>query len=531
MYVFNQSTPKSVGRVLSEGAAASSITDRPPLVVDLDGTLTHSDSLLESVVQVIRHSPLNLTRLPFWMLGGRASFKRTVAARADPALLHLPYRQALLDYLRQQKALGRKLVLATAAHESIAQKVALELGIFDCVLATGDGANLKGAEKLAAIREQFGDNFVYAGDSTADVPIWQSSRGAVFAGASLRTRLAVGPAIPVERDFPDDVNPLLLWIRALRVHQWAKNLLLFVPLLTAFSLSDMQRLLAALLAFFAFSLAASATYVVNDILDLDNDRVHPRKRQRPFASGQLSLLHGLVVASVTLGLGLALAWAVSTGFLSMLLLYLLLTSAYSWVLKKYVLMDVLMLSLLYTLRILAGSVSVGVEASSWLLVFSVFIFLSLALVKRCAELTSLQQKGETAARGRDYRVSDLTVLWPMGIGAALSSVIVFGLFISAPHTQARYATPELLWLVEMGLIYWLGRLWIKTSRNEMHDDPVVYAMRDGASRITVALMLAVVLFAHAIALGDRAEKTQPRIGHAVGRDPATGCGRVEGWEA
>ncbi|AOF83414.1 ubiA prenyltransferase family protein [Methyloversatilis sp. RAC08] len=496
-------------------AAASSTASLLPLVVDLDGTLTHSDSLVESVVQVVKHSPLNLLRLPFWMLGGRASFKRAVATRTDPAQLHLPYRQALLEYLRQQRALGRKLVLATAAHESIAQRVASELDVFDCVLATCGGANLKGQAKLAAIREHVGDDFVYVGDSAADIPIWQSSRGAVFASVSSRTRAAVGPAVPIERDFPDDRKRLLLWLRALRVHQWTKNLLLFVPLLTAFSFSDTQRLLSAVLAFFAFSLVASATYMVNDILDLENDRVHPRKRRRPFASGQLSLLHGLAAAAFTLALGLVLAAVVSVGFLLMLLLYLLLTSAYSWVIKKYVLMDVLMLSLLYTLRILAGSVSVGIEASSWLLVFSVFIFLSLALVKRCAELTSLQQSGETAARGRDYRVSDLTVLWPMGIGAALSSVIVFGLFISSPDTQARYASPELLWLVELGLIYWLGRLWVKTSRNEMHDDPMVYAIRDGASRVTVALMLVVVLCAHTIALGDRvAEPAQP-VGSVV----------------
>jgi 4-hydroxybenzoate polyprenyltransferase len=287
----------------------------------------------------------------------------------------------------------------------------------------------------------------------------------------------------------------------LRVHQWIKNLLLFVPLLTAFSFMEINKLFSMGLAFLAFSLAASATYIVNDLWDLDSDRLHPRKRLRPFASARLSVLHGLAVAGASLASAFLLAYCVSISFCLMLLAYLALTSAYSWTLKKYVLIDAIMLSLLYTLRILAGAVAIGVATSSWLLAFSVFIFLSLALVKRCAELVSLEKSGLDKAHGRDYRVTDLTVLWPLGVGTALSAVVVFGLFISSPETQTRYATPQLLWLVAIGLVYWLGRLWIKTSRGEMHDDPVVYAIKDDGSRITVAIMLFVMLMAHFFALG------------------------------
>jgi 4-hydroxybenzoate polyprenyltransferase len=305
----------------------------------------------------------------------------------------------------------------------------------------------------------------------------------------------------VEREFSSDRAGLSIWLRALRLHQWLKNLLLFVPLLTAFSFTDIGKLASMVLAFLAFSVAASATYMVNDLWDLENDRAHPRKRLRPFASAQLSILHGLAIAAGALFLAFGLAFTVSTGFFLMLLLYLVLTSAYSWVLKEYVLIDVLMLSLLYTLRILAGSVATGIATSSWLLAFSVFMFLSLALVKRCAELVSLEQNGAEVTRGRDYRVTDLVVLWPLGVGAALSAVVVFGLFISAPETQARYATPHLLWLVAIGMIYWLARLWIKTSRGEMHDDPVVYAIKDRGSRVTVFAMIAVTLAAHFLTLG------------------------------
>lgn len=253
-------------------------------------------------------------------------------------------------------------------------------------------------------------------------------------------------------------------------------------------------------AFLSFSFAASATYVVNDLWDLENDRAHPRKRHRPFASGRLPILRGLALAGCMLVVALVMAFAVSKGFLLMLLLYLMLTSSYSWALKEYVLIDVLMLSLLYTLRILAGSVAIGITTSSWLLAFSVFMFLSLALVKRCAELVSLDQHGVAGTRGRDYRVSDLVVLWPLGVGAALSAVVVFGLFISAPDTQARYVTPHMLWLVAIGLIYWLARLWIKTSRGEMHDDPVIYAIKDKGSRITVFAMVIATFGAHFLSL-------------------------------
>lgn len=470
----------------------------PPLVVDLDGTLTHSDTLIESALQVARQAPLNLLRMPVWLAGGRASFKRAIAARTDASRLVLPYRTDLIEYIRSQRTAGRRVVLATAAHRSVADRVAGELGLFDQVLATGDGINLKGEAKLAAIRAEIGPDFVYAGDSRADLPIWHAAKAVVLAGVSESTRAALHRHTPVERDFPNPARGPLLWLRALRLHQWTKNLLLFVPLLTAFSFADPHRLQAAITAFFAFSFAASATYIGNDLLDLDNDRRHPRKRNRPFASGHLPITQGVVVAVSALMGGLALAAAVSGPFVLMLMLYLAITSAYSWVLKRYVLLDVLMLSLLYTLRILAGAVSVGLATSSWLLVFSAFIFLSLALVKRCAELALLLQNGETATRGRDYRVSDLVVLWPMGVGAALCSVIVFGLFISAADTRARYLSPDLLWLVEAALIYWLGRLWIKTARNEMHDDPVVYALRDRGSRLVIAFMVAVVLCAHAL---------------------------------
>jgi 4-hydroxybenzoate polyprenyltransferase len=472
-----------------------------PLVVDLDGTLTPTDTLIESIIKVIKQSPLNLLRLPFWLLKGRADFKIAIAEQTTIIPEYLPYRESFLDYLRAEKAKGRQIVLATAAHKSIAERVSIHLGLFDKVLATESGRNLKGKEKLRAIQESVGDAFVYAGDSQADLPIWKMAKAAILVGVTPHTAKVVRSYVRVEQEFPKENIEIAVWLRALRVHQWLKNLLLVVPLLTAFSFLDSGNLITIAIAFLAFSFAASATYMFNDLWDLENDRAHPRKRLRPFASARLPILNGLVLAVVALSLAFFMAFFVSRNFVLMLLLYVVLTSIYSWMLKEYVLMDVIMLSLLYTLRILAGSVAIGISTSSWLLAFSVFIFLSLALVKRCAELVSIEQNGEEAVRGRDYRVTDLVVLWPLGVGAALSAVVVFGLFISAPETQGRYATPNFLWLVAIGLIYWLARLWIKTSRGEMHDDPVVYAIKDRGSRVTVFGMIIVVLMAYFLTLG------------------------------
>jgi len=472
-----------------------------PLVVELDGTLTPTNTLVESLVKVIKRSPLNLLRIPLWLTRGRAGFKSIIAAHACISGEHLPYHETLLNYLREEKQRGRKIVLATAAHHSVAQNVADHLGIFDQIVATEAGNNLQGKAKLQAIQVTVGNTFVYAGNSQADVSIWKAAQAAVLVDVSARAAQLIQRNVEIEREFFSKKGGLGVWLRALRVHQWIKNLLLFVPMLTAFSFFDLRKLVSMVVAFFAFSFAASATYMVNDLWDLENDRGHPRKRHRPFASGRLPILDGLVVAIVALALAFALALSVSKAFFLMLVLYLIVTSAYSWFLKERILVDVLVLALLYTLRIIAGSLAVGISTSAWLLAFSVFIFLSLALVKRCAELVLVEKSGQFGTRGRDYRVPDLVVLWPLGVGSALCAVVVFGLFISAPETQTKYGTPQMLWLVALGLIYWIARIWVKTSRGEMHDDPVTYAVKNHYSRLTLLFMIGVVLVAHFVSLG------------------------------
>ncbi|MCC2972975.1 UbiA family prenyltransferase [Massilia sp. IC2-476] len=466
-----------------------------PLVVDLDGTLTPTDTLVESVLLLAKHSAPDLLKLPFWLLRGREHLKSEIARRVTISPDALPYREDLLDYLRAEKAGGRELVLATAAHRSIAEPVAAHLALFDRVLATDETRNLKGSNKLAAIRAEVGPEFAYAGDSAADLAVWEGAQAAVLVGASHAVTRTVRARHAVEKEFPKPAAGLATWRKALRVHQWAKNVLLFVPLLTAFSFAP-EHVATMLLAFLCFSGAASATYIANDLWDLGNDRRHPRKKLRPFASGALPITSGVLAALLLLAGSFALASTINKGFVAMLLSYVVLTTAYSWWLKERVLLDVLMLSTLYTMRIVTGSVAVGIHTTSWLLAFSLFVFLSLALVKRCSELQLMQQRGQASAHGRDYHVVDLAVLWPMGLASALAAVVVLGLFINAADTEARYASPVLLWGLAALMIYWLGRLWIKTARGEMDDDPVLYALKDRGSRVALALMVVVAVCAH-----------------------------------
>jgi len=471
-------------------------TRKFPLVVDLDGTLTTSDTLMESVIRVVKHQPANVFRMPFWLAGGRAAFKGKVAEQADFRAETIPYRESLVDYLAHERKSGRQIVLATAAHRSIAERVDAHLGLFDLVIATSGDTNLKSETKLAGIRELVGDDFVYAGDSKADMPIWAGAKGAILAGVAPGVAADVRGSIPVEREFLNERAGFSTWCKALRVHQWLKNLLLFVPLLTAFAFFDTDKVATLVLAFLSMSLGASATYIGNDLWDLDNDRHHPRKRNRAFANGTLSIAQGLGGAAVLLLMAFALAFAVSVEFAGMFALYLLLTTAYSWRLKSVVLLDVVVLSLLYTHRIVAGAIAADIAVSRWLLAFSVLAFLSLALVKRCSELVFLRQNDKHASAGRDYRVGDLEVLWPFGIGASLAAVVVFGLFINAPETAARYTIPHLLWLVQIGLIYLFGRLWIATVRGAMHDDPIVHILENRGSFGMLCVMVALVLAAH-----------------------------------
>jgi 4-hydroxybenzoate polyprenyltransferase len=496
-------------------APAFDIAALPALCVDLDGTLVKSDTLHDSALAVARHRPAVLLNIPDWLVQGKAALKRHLANTIQLDVAHLPYNRELLQYLEQQQATGRPIYLATAADADTANRVAAHLGLFTGVLASDGQLNLAGKNKLAAFQSQFGDNFSYIGNALPDLPLLQHchqhGQEPMVANPTpgLRAALRKARITPV-RTFDERVSPLKAWLKAIRLHQWAKNVLIFVPLVLAHAWAP-GLIAAAALAFLSFSLCASATYIVNDLLDLEADRQHPRKRLRPFASGDLSALSGVAVVVVFLAASLALALLVpyavaalspqllflikSHYFLLWLGIYLVTTLAYSLRLKRSVLVDVTILSGLYTIRIIAGSAASGIAVSTWLGSFSIFFFLSLALVKRFAELENLRERGGVSIGGRGYQITDIEQLRSFGSASGFASVVVLTLYISTLDAAQLYHHARRLWLLVPVLLLWIMRLWLQASRGQLNEDPVVYAITDRRSLLLGVLVLAIVLSA------------------------------------
>jgi 4-hydroxybenzoate polyprenyltransferase/phosphoserine phosphatase len=467
-----------------------------PLCVDMDGTLIATDSLWEAMLLLIRHNPAAILRVPFWLAAGRAALKEQIARRVKVDVALLPYRQNVIEFVRSEKASGTTVILTTAAHRSVAESVANHLGIFDEVVATGDGANLKGAAKLAELERRFGaGNFDYIGDAAADRPIWKSARrayvvddgkGGLAAARSVCTPRHVFPAAGV-------FNPML---KALRPHQWVKNLLLFIPLLLpAEHPRNWQMFCHAIFAFWSFSVCASAIYIINDLLDLESDRRHASKRNRPFAAGDVSVPTGLMLSVGLLLLAFAMTLAIPWRFAAWLAVYLAMTTAYSFWLKRKLLVDVILLAGLYTLRIIAGAAAVDVQLTMWLLAFSMFFFLSLAFAKRYSELIAIEDAGEEKIAGRGYEVRDLRVIESVGPSSGYLAVLVFCNYLSDARVTKLYGHPQVLWLVAPILLYWITRVWFIARRRSLHDDPIIFAIRDRRSYVCGILTAAVVLIA------------------------------------
>lgn len=468
-----------------------------PLCVDLDGTLIRSDLLLESALALIKRNPLNIFLMLAWLLRGKAALKAQIARRVTLNAAALPYHREFVAWLEEERRSGRSVWLCTASNERLAAAVAEHLELFDGVIASDDAANLAGSSKAARLVERFGERgFDYCGNERRDLAVWQHAHGAIVANAGPSLERQAARNSPVLRSFPSGTSTLKASVRALRPHQWAKNALVFVPLLAAHQAGRPGALAAAILAVVAFCLCASSVYVLNDMLDLEADRAHPRKRRRPFASGDLSILAGMALVPVLLGAGIVIAALLPGKFQMVFVTYYVLTVAYSFVLKGKVIIDALALAGLYTLRIIAGAAAVGVPLSFWLLLFSVFLFLSLAFVKRFAELEGLRRQQRLRAAGRGYHVEDLTLLQSLGTAAGYLSVLVLALYINSPAIQGLYTRPKMIWFLCVLMLYWVSRVWMKAQRGEMHDDPVVFALKD---RMSLAVgLLAIITVAAAI---------------------------------
>ncbi|ULA60459.1 MAG: integral membrane protein [Nitrospira sp.] len=468
---------------------------KSPLCVDLDGTLIKTDLLWESLLALLKQNPLSMFLLPFWLLKGKAHFKHEIARRVTLDATTLPYDQDLVEFLTEERRSGRKLVLATASHVSFAHAVAAHLGLFEeRVFGSDASINLKGARKVALLVERYGTRrFAYAGNSAADLPVWAEADEAIVVSASAGLANRAQALAPVSRVFSQPGRWLKPVAKALRVHQWAKNVLVFIPVVASHQLTNRTLMIQAALAFLSFSFSASSVYIINDCLDLASDRRHPRKKYRPFASGSLSIPFGLFLAAGCLVSGVALAFALPRAFLIVLAAYLVLTTAYSFYLKQFVLLDVIVLAQLYTVRVYGGGAATEVVPSHWLLTFSLFLFLSLALVKRFTELRLTSQTEETELHGRGYWVTDLEHISSIGTASGLLAVLVLALYISSKEVLLLYSHAEVLWLVCPVMLYWISRIWMLAYRNRMDDDPVVFAVKDPKSYV-MAVMIGAILF-------------------------------------
>lgn len=454
-----------------------------PLVVDLDDTLVRADTLVESTLGLALDRPKEFLPALFAMRHGRAAFKRRIAEQASLDYASLPYNQDILGFIRDRRAAGGAVFLVTAADQSIADGVARHLGLFDGAIGSDGAHNLKGKAKATALVSRFGNDFDYIGDSVADLPVWDVCSDAYLVGSSgtarrkLERRGGLAGHFPAARMTPRD------WVKALRLHQWSKNLLLFVTVFLGQHLSEPQVVLTTIAGFFAFGMVASATYLLNDIKDISADRAHFGKRYRAMASGKLSLRSGLALALVMLGLGLAGGFALMPGFGLVLTAYLALTLTYSIWLKREPLLDVLTIGALFTIRVQASVVLTQDKASVWLLSFAFVLFTSLATAKRHAELVRARDdKREISGRG--YRTEDEALTLAVGIAAAGMSIIEMLLYLQldARHVGLYEQIGSLL-LIPAVLTSWLMRVWLKAHRGELHDDPVIFAIRDRVSII------------------------------------------------
>jgi 4-hydroxybenzoate polyprenyltransferase/phosphoserine phosphatase len=469
------------------GAAATG-SGKSVLCVDLDGTLLPTDVLWESVLLLLRYAPWLALCLPFWLLRGKAYMKRRIADRVTLDVSTLPYRDEVIQFLAQEMTAGRHIVLATASDGTIAQRIAAHLGLFSEVMASDGTVNLRGCVKAARLAGRFGHGmFDYMGDSRVDLPVWKASRRAFVVAPARGLLKRVERVALVERTLASPQGWLRPAIRVMRPHQWIKNLLVFVPLIAAHQVTELPLLGQVVAAFVAFCLCASAVYVLNDLLDIQNDRRHPRKRYRPFAAAALPVPIGFVMVALLLTLSFAVAWMTQPPlFLAMLCGYLALTTAYSFVLKTAPVLDVVVLASLYALRLLAGGVAVSIVLSEWLLLFALFLFLSLALVKRFTELKAMAQDDRPLA-GRGYLAEDASLLQAAGICSGYIAVLVLALYINSRDVTVLYTNPRMLWALCVILIFWITRMWFRAHRGSMEDDPIVGAVRDPASYAVAAL--------------------------------------------
>ena len=474
---------------------------RSVLVVDLDDTLVRTDTLFEQFVALVFSNPLAALLLLTTLLKGRAAFKARLAELQPLDASSLPYHEPLLAFLHQQKAAGREIHLVTAAHHSTAEAVAAHCGVFDSAEGSNGGRNLKGLHKAERLAERFPEGFAYAGDSSADLKVWAQAKGVILAGAAPHVaRQARKLGKPMEAEFDRPQTGAKTWRRALRLHQWTKNILVFLPLLLSHRFTDLPSVALSVVAFLALGLTASATYLINDLSDLAADRRHATKRARPLASGELRIDHVLVAVPLLLATAAALALAVSPTLLGGLALYAVVTLSYTFRLKRRAILDVATLAALYAIRIFIGAAVIGTPQSAWLLTFSLFFFFSMSIAKRYAEIHNLAAvAGSQALPGRGYKTDDGPAVLALGAASSVASVLIVVTYLMEEAFPSNiYARPEWLWAAPFLLMIWVARLWLIAGRGELDEDPIAFAIHDRFSwKLAAPLVVAFFLAATA----------------------------------
>jgi 4-hydroxybenzoate polyprenyltransferase/phosphoserine phosphatase len=472
----------------------STLNPKLPLFVDLDGTVIKTDLMFESILQLFKKNPLAIFLIPLWLLKGRAYLKHQLAQRVEIAVDLLPLNTEFIAYLRTQAAEGRDIILISASNQLPVRQVSDHLSLFIDAIGSDADHNLKSENKLRRIQALISkSSFAYAGNSSADLSVWIAAEEVLMVNCTAALESQLGDKTKTVTLFDPTPAFLAKFWQAMRPHQWLKNGLIFLPLILSHQIDQAGLALQAVIGFISFSLCASSVYMLNDLLDLNNDRQHHSKYSRPFASGELSLGYGFLGAPVLLFAAILVALLLPPEFLSVLLIYWLLTCAYSLLLKKIFLADVLVLAVLYTLRIVAGSAAISVVTTNWLFAFSMSLFLGLAIIKRYTELSILQTLGKTTSEGRAYSTRHLKFLSVLGAGASLAAVLVFTFYINAPDITRLYSTPAILWLICPLLLYLLGRIWLLAYRGKLNEDPVLFAITDRRSQL-ITLMCGLMIW-------------------------------------
>jgi 4-hydroxybenzoate polyprenyltransferase len=469
-----------------------------PIIVDPDNTLLKTDSFYELFVSGLFSRPgptlLSLVALK----DGMAAFKRRLSDVATLDVDALPVRDEFLSFLKQEVANGREIYLATAGYQEVAHRLVERFPIFKTVQDLDQRLDLKGSTNKAQwLKVLFPNGFVYAGDSRADLPVWQSAKAAIIvAGNPSLDSAVLSSGVPVEKTFDKAPRTPGAWLRAIRPHQWAKNLVVLVPVLLGWRDVTAASLAATLAMTALLCVVASLTYLINDMSDLSSDRRHWSKRRRPFASGSIAIRDGLLVVGIALPascvLGLWISPLAGIGLLS----YVIVTLGYSFGWKRIPLFDTFIIALLFTIRILIGMAAAQLAPSAWLLTFSMFFFFSMALAKRHTEILRAAEHGERKLQGRGYLTGDESLTLTFGISAAMSSIVIVVIYlVEEVFARAIYAEPNWLWIAPIAIFLFSCRIWMLSHRGRMTDDPVAFALRDRVSLglgvfVAIAILLA-----------------------------------------